>query len=180
MLLSIDSPFRKLCFSVKFANTYSLDSLPPSSRRTPQIQASPQSYAAACRVQQHRRAKPFSAFFKPSLRLSFCCTFLRLPLGVGVEPAGCNAEQGVKERKEHRHPADDAIKAEVGLAQRRQHPTADEQSTHQRIQASPVRGNDVQENSTVRGHKSLLLEHNALSSITLPNRDALALSQNFS
>ena len=48
VLLAIDSPFQKSCFSVRFVQTYSLDSLPPPSRRTPQIQALPQSCAAAC------------------------------------------------------------------------------------------------------------------------------------
>ena len=48
VLLAIDSPLEKSCFSVRFAHTYSLNSLPPPSLRTPQIQALPQSCAAAC------------------------------------------------------------------------------------------------------------------------------------
>ena len=38
VLLAIDSPLEKSCFSVRFVQTYSLNSLPPPSRRTPQIQ----------------------------------------------------------------------------------------------------------------------------------------------
>ena len=48
VLLAIDSPFQKSCFSVRFVQTYSLDSLPPPSRRTQQIQPFPQSCAAVC------------------------------------------------------------------------------------------------------------------------------------
>ena len=65
-------------------------------------------------------------------------------------------------------------------AHRHLRPPPAKQPDYKRIQTPPVCGDDVQEDATVRGHKSLLLEHNALSSITLPNRDALALSQNFS
>ena len=49
VLLAIDSPLRKSCFSVRFVQTYSLDSLPPPSRRTQQIQPFHQSCAAVCR-----------------------------------------------------------------------------------------------------------------------------------
>ena len=48
VLLAIDSPFQKSCFSVRFVQTYSLNSLPPTSRCTKQIQPFPQSCAAAC------------------------------------------------------------------------------------------------------------------------------------
>ena len=52
VFLSIAAPLEKSCFSVRFVHTYSLNSLPPPSRRTQQIQVSPQSCAAACRYVQ--------------------------------------------------------------------------------------------------------------------------------
>ena len=50
VLLSIDSHFQKLCFSVQFVLTYSFHSRPPPSFLTQQIQACPQSCTAACLV----------------------------------------------------------------------------------------------------------------------------------
>ena len=50
------------------------------------------------------------------------------------------------------HFTNHAIQSKVCLAHRRQHPLADEQPAHQRIQAPPVCGNNVQKYSLVRGH----------------------------
>ena len=50
-----------------------------------------------------------------------------------------------------------AIKTKVRLPLRRQHPPANEQPTHKRIQTPPVRSHNVQKYSPVRGHLSYSL-----------------------
>ena len=83
VLLAIDSPLEKSCFSVRFVQTYSLNSLPPPSLRTQQIQAFPQSCAAACPVLGFLASLYQPFFFGDPLiikAINFFLSFLRLTL----------------------------------------------------------------------------------------------------
>jgi len=62
-----------------------------------------------------------------------------------------------KRKYEYRHAANNSIQPQVSLVQRRPHPPANKQPTHERIQRPPVRSNDVQKDSTIGGHHSYSL-----------------------
>ena len=60
----------------------------------------------------------------------------------------------ISQQRNHPHTTNHAIQSKVCLAQRRQHPPANEQPAHQCIQTPPVCGNNVEEDAAIRCHFS--------------------------